>query len=233
MKPEIQENKIVIFSGAGISAESGIPTYRDSDGIWEKHDSGKVASDTAWEDDPVSVLEFYNARKEEMVNAEPNKAHYAVASLESAYEVIVITQNIDNLHEKAGSTQVIHLHGENTKARSTLHESQVYEIGEKPINIGDLCDSGSQLRPHIVWFGEKMFHTESASEHLASAARVLVVGTSLNVFPAAGLLKKTRYQSERILIAPEIRKKPYGFEWLRGNATDLVPQITRRWLGRK
>lgn len=145
-----------------------------------------------------------------------------------------MTQNVDDLHERAGSNKVIHVHGELTKSRSTIDESLVYHIGDKDINIGDTCEKGSQLRPHIVWFGEQIENNDIARKAIRTAARVLVIGTSLTVYPAAGLLKRARYHAEKIIVSLDIEKKPYGYTWHRGTAVDLVPHIRSLWLnGRK
>jgi len=229
LMPPINKNKIVIFSGAGVSAESGLQTFRDSDGLWNNHPVSDVATPEGWSRNPQWVLDFYNARRKQTCAAEPNKAHLAIAELEKKYEVIVITQNVDNLHEKAGSTSVIHVHGELTKARSSLDERLVYEINDKDIHIGDLCEKGSQLRPHIVWFGEVPEHLDLCAQHMKTAAKVLVVGTSLVVYPAAGLLKKARHHAEKILVCLDVEKKPFGFSWIRGTAVNVIPHIVQCW----
>ncbi len=230
MSKAINPNKIVIFSGAGISAESGIPTFRDSDGLWHNHTISDVATPMGWEKDPALVLDFYNQRRQNVFSAEPNEAHQAIARLQEKFEVIVITQNIDNLHERGGAHQVIHLHGEITKARSTADENLVYELGEQAIQLGDHCEKGSQLRPHIVWFGEEILHYDTAREHMQTAAKVLVVGTSLMVFPAASLLKKTRFHAEKLIVGLDIEKVPYGYRFIRAKASKLVPFIVDCWL---
>ncbi|VAW99654.1 NAD-dependent protein deacetylase of SIR2 family [hydrothermal vent metagenome] len=230
MSVPIDENKIVVFSGAGVSAESGLQTFRDSDGLWNNHAVSDVATPEGWQRDQELVLNFYNARRKQTFAAAPNKAHLAIAELEKIYKVIVVTQNVDNLHEKAGSTEVIHVHGELSKARSTVDDSLVYDIKDNDINIGDRCDKGSQLRPHIVWFGEVPQYLDVASEHIKTAAKVLVVGTSLAVYPAAGLVKKARHHAEKILVSLDVEKKPYGFTWLRGTAVNVIPNIAHNWL---
>ncbi len=226
----MDENKIVIFSGAGVSAESGLKTFRDSDGLWENHNVEDVATPAAWRADPELVLRFYNERRAQAAKAEPNAAHLAIAALEARYEVVVITQNVDDLHERAGSSTVIHLHGELTKARSSAHPELIYDIGARPIALGEHCEQGSQLRPHIVWFGEAIQHSTPAREHIAGAGKVLVVGTSLTVYPAAGLLNKARHRAEKIIVSLDIEKKPYGFNWIRGKATHMVPHVVRCWM---
>jgi NAD-dependent deacetylase len=234
MSEPIDYSKVVVLTGAGVSAESGLQTFRDMGGLWNTYSIGEVATPGAWEKNPQLVLDFYNERRKKAVEALPNKAHLAIAELEKIYDVKVITQNVDDLHERAGSTNVIHVHGELVKARSTADPSLVYEIGGNEIKVGDVCDKGAQLRPHIVWFGEEIQSYEESSKHIKTAGKVLVIGTSLTVYPAAGLLKKARYHAEKIIVSLEIEKKPYGFTWLRGTAVDLVPYIVNCWLeGRK
>ncbi|MBL4798894.1 MAG: NAD-dependent deacylase [Oleispira sp.] len=230
MKPEIDKNKIVIFSGAGISAESGLQTFRDSDGLWNEHAVEDVATPEGWSADPKLVLNFYNERRIQAFQASPNAAHKAIAKLEEKFEVVVITQNIDDLHEKAGSTNVVHVHGQLKFARSSLDDRLLYPLEDKPIHIGDVCEKGSQLRPHVVWFGEQIHNYEIARDHIITASRVLVVGTSLSVFPAAGILKKARFHAEKIIVTLNLEKKPHGFKLLRGKATALVPSIINNWL---
>ncbi len=179
--------KLVVLSGAGISAESGIKTFRDSGGLWEEYDIMEVASIEGWHKNPQLVLEFYNARRRQLHEVEPHRGHEALVALEEQYEVTIITQNIDDLHERAGSSEIIHLHGELFKARSTQDQSLIYEW-QKDIIMGDTCELGSQLRPHIVWFGEMVPMIEPAAVEVAMADIVIVVGTSLQVYPAAGLL---------------------------------------------
>ncbi|MBC7570481.1 MAG: NAD-dependent deacylase [Spirosoma sp.] len=180
--------KIVVLSGAGISAESGIPTFRASDGLWENHHIEDVATPEAWERDPTLVQNFYNERRKQALSVTPNAGHYALVKLETQYDVIIITQNVDDLHEKAGSTHVIHLHGELFKSRSSVDESLIYDIAGWEIKAGDHCAKGSQLRPHIVWFGEAVPMMDEALEIADQADIFIVVGTSLNVYPAAGLV---------------------------------------------
>ena len=180
--------KIVVLTGAGISAESGIPTFRGADGLWEGHDIMEVASPEGWKKNPQLVLDFYNQRRKAALVAEPNAGHHSLVALEDQYEVVVITQNVDNLHEKAGSSRVIHLHGELFKSRSTVDENLVYDVEGWEVNWGDVCEKGSQLRPHIVWFGEMVPMMDIAVRETAQADILIVVGTSLQVYPAAGLL---------------------------------------------
>jgi len=179
--------KLVVLSGAGISAESGIKTFRDSGGLWEGYDVMKVATPNGWEENPELVLDFYNQRRRQLLECKPNRAHEILVELESNYAVEIVTQNVDDLHERAGSKSVLHLHGELLKARSSVDSTLIYTCKED-IHIGQMCSKGSQLRPHIVWFGEEVPLLENAI-HLVSQAEVLIiVGTSLQVYPAAGLI---------------------------------------------
>ena len=180
--------KLVVLTGSGISAESGLKTFRESGGLWEDHDVMQVASYEGWLADTELVLRFYNERRAQLEKAEPNAGHYGLVDLEEYYDVQIITQNVDNLHERAGSKKVLHLHGILTQAKSTMDDSLVYEIGYKPLKMGDTCEKGHQLRPNIVWFGEAVPAIEEAA-YLTSQADILaVIGTSLVVYPAAGLL---------------------------------------------
>lgn len=226
----MNENKIVVFSGAGISVASGLHTFRDFGGLWDHYDPEAMASIYAWENCPEKVLDFYNIRREAVRLANPSKAHDAIVRLEEKYEVIVITQNVDDLHERAGSSDVVHLHGEIKKARSALNEKDVIDIGFDSISAGDFCDLGGRIRPNVVLFGEAPMHLELARQHIRDAARILVVGTSLDVEPAASLLKKARYHAEKILISYDVVKKPYGYHFRRGNAEILVPLVVNNWL---
>lgn len=230
MKAEVRSNKIAVLSGSGVSAESGLPTFRDSNGLWNSYSWQEVASPEGWKIRPEAVLEFYNERRNKAWLAEPNLAHKAIAELENHFEVVVITQNVDSLHERAGSTNVIHLHGELAYARGTSAIPKRYMIGGGPIEIGQLCEDGTQLRPDIVWFGEQLNNFEIARSHFETAATVLVVGTSLSVFPAASLVKYARGRADKVFVSLEIDKKPFGFKCLRGTATNLVPVICRDWV---
>ena len=179
--------KIAVLTGAGMSAESGINTFRDSNGLWENHDIMDVASPEGWQRNPTLVLDFYNARRKQLLEVSPNEGHLALAELEAKYEVFIITQNVDDLHERAGSSNVIHLHGELRKSRSTSHPHLVYPC-DAEIKLGYLCEKGSQLRPHVVWFGEMVPFLEPAAKIVADADAVLIIGTSMQVYPAAGLV---------------------------------------------
>lgn len=179
--------KIVILTGAGISAESGIQTFRDADGLWENHDVMEVASPQGWEKNRALVLRFYNDRRNHLKDVEPNAAHKALAELESKYNVVVITQNVDDLHERGGSSNIIHLHGELTKMRSILDDTMIYDCTED-IKVGDKAKDGYQLRPHIVWFGEMVPMLEKAAAEVTTADIVMVIGSSMQVYPAASLV---------------------------------------------
>ena len=203
--------KLVVLTGAGVSAESGISTFRDSDGLWEQHKVEDVASIEGWYRNPSLVLDFYNARRAQLKDVRPNAAHLAIASLEDEYEVTVVTQNVDNLHERAGSTKIIHLHGELTKVRPEnccndmdgYSEMTVFDIGSDPIHIGDKAPNGAQLRPHIVWFGEAVPKIESAIDAVQDANILLIVGTSLQVYPAAGLYRYAGMETPIYIIDPK------------------------------
>jgi NAD-dependent deacetylase len=183
------KKKLVVLTGAGISAESGLQTFRDGDGIWENHRIEDVATPEAWQRDPRLVLEFYNMRRRSCVAAQPNAAHYALAALEKQFDVVIITQNIDDLHERAGSSNVLHLHGEITKMRSDRDEDQLYPY-DRDILVGDKALDGGQFRPHVVWFGEPVPNIDIAFPLVSNWAEIVVlIGSSLAVYPAAGLLQ--------------------------------------------
>ena len=199
------KKRLVILTGAGMSAESGIATFRDSGGLWDKYPVEQVATPEAFRANPELVLEFYNVRRRELLNTKPNAGHYSLAELEKDFEVDIITQNIDNLHEQAGSTRVIHLHGELMKSRSTGNELDVFDIDpEKPdLHIGDKCGKGFQLRPHIVWFGEMVPMMAEAEAIVRKADIFVIIGTSMNVYPAAGLLHDVKANVPVYLIDPK------------------------------
>ncbi|RIX40311.1 MAG: NAD-dependent deacylase [Rhodocyclales bacterium GT-UBC] len=230
MKPEVQPNKLVVFSGAGVSAESGLPTFRDANGLWNAASWERMSSPQGWKKDPKAVLDFYNARRIEAWQAKPNAAHLAIASLEAAFEVVVITQNVDELHERAGSSKVVHVHGQIAYARGTSHTRKRYRVDDAPITLGQLCEDGSQLRPDVVWFGEDVEFLEEAKSHIASAGKVLVVGTSLSVFPVASLVKAARGRAEKVLVSLDVSRPPYGYSFVRSKATEAVPALAARWL---
>jgi NAD-dependent deacetylase len=193
--------KIVILSGAGVSAESGISTFRDASGLWEGHEVMEVASPEGWHANTELVLDFYNKRRAQLKEVEPNNAHYCIAALERNYEVHVITQNVDDLHERAGSTNVLHLHGELLKARSSDNELDIIEWSGD-MTLDDRCDAGSQLRPHIVWFGEEVPAMDEALEIMGTADAVIVIGTSLQVYPAASLMHHAPESAPIYLVDP-------------------------------
>ncbi|MEQ8583843.1 MAG: NAD-dependent deacylase [Marinoscillum sp.] len=196
--------KIVVLSGAGISAESGISTFRDSGGLWEGHEVMDVASPEGWHRNPELVLDFYNQRRKQALSAIPNIGHTVLAELEQDFQVTIITQNVDNLHEKAGSSHVIHLHGELQKVRSTIDETLIYDLDGWELKLGDLCEKGSQLRPHIVWFGEMVPMMDAAIAETRRADAFIVVGTSLMVYPAAGLLSFVGNAIPKYIIDPKL-----------------------------
>lgn len=195
--------KLVVLTGAGISAESGIKTFRDAGGLWEGYNVMEVASPQGWENNPELVLAFYNERRKNVRAAEPNNGHKALVQLEQKYEVTIITQNIDDLHERAGSKNIIHLHGEILKARSSINEELVYDLGNNDILWGQKCEDGSQMRPHIVWYGEAVPLIEPAMDLAAEADIMLIIGTSLEVYPAAGLIHFVRRDAPIYLIDPK------------------------------
>jgi NAD-dependent deacetylase len=196
------KKKLVVLTGAGISAESGLKTFRDMGGLWEEYDVMEVASADGWVKNMDLVLSFYNARRRQLESVIPNPGHTALAELEEYFDVHIITQNVDDLHERAGSTKVLHLHGELKKAISSADPHLVYEIGTKDIHRGDLCELGSQLRPHIVWFGEMVPAIEDATDICRQAEVFAVIGTSLNVYPAAGLIDFVPHGAAIYLIDP-------------------------------
>lgn len=204
--------RLVVFTGAGVSAESGLKTFRDSGGLWENHSIYEVATPEAWASNPELVLDFYNQRRLQMAQCEPNAAHYAIAALEKNFDVVVITQNVDDLHERAGSSMVLHLHGELKYARSTADESLLYDFSGKEIKLGDCCEKGGQLRPHVVWFGEAVPTMVEAEQIAASAEVFVVVGTSLQVYPAAGLIYRTPPHCEHFYIDPEADSAKYNMK---------------------
>lgn len=194
--------RIVVLSGAGMSAESGLRTFRDNGGLWEEYSIYEVATPEAWARDQDLVLRFYNERRRQLLEVDPNPAHRALVELEAQYQVNIITQNIDDLHERAGSSEVLHLHGELRKSRSSFREDLIYDIEGGEIRRGDLCEEGHQLRPHVVWFGEAVPMIPVAAEVVASADILLVIGTSLSVYPAAGLVHEVRSGTPVILVDP-------------------------------
>lgn len=197
---------IVVLSGAGISAESGIKTFRDADGLWEGHDVMEVASPIGWAKDQDLVLDFYNKRRAQLKDVKPNIAHKIIANLEDNFHVQVITQNVDDLHERAGSSNILHLHGELLKVRSTINQSLIYPC-DHDIITGDLADDGGQLRPHIVWFGEEVPLLQKAANLVSRADILIIIGTSLQVYPAAGLIDYAHSNCDIYLIDPKPNKE--------------------------
>jgi len=221
------KKKIVVLTGAGISAESGLKTFRDSGGLWEGYDVTQVATPEAWHKNRGLVLEFYNQRRKQAMNAKPNAGHYALADLEEYFEVTIITQNVDSLHEKAGSSKVIHLHGELSKARSTLDPSLIYELEGWELKEGDKCEKGSQLRPHIVWFGEPVPMIEVAIEEAITSDICIVAGTSLVVYPAAGLVDYVPTKAPKFIVDPKIPDiaKGSNFHFYEESASIGLPKV--------
>lgn len=199
----MSKRKLVVLTGAGISAESGLKTFRDSDGLWEGYDIQEVATATAWRRNPALVQEFYNMRRKNVKDAKPNKAHFVLAELEKDFDVHIITQNIDDLHERAGSKNILHLHGEILKMRSEINESLIYPI-EDDIKMGDRSEDGAQLRPHIVWFEEAVPMMEDAIRIVKQAEIFLIVGTSLVVYPAAGLVNYAPWEIPKFIVDKKI-----------------------------
>ncbi|MGK0414351.1 MAG: NAD-dependent deacetylase [Polaribacter sp.] len=203
--------KLVVLTGAGISAESGINTFRDSDGLWEGHDVTKVATPDGFTRNPQLVLDFYNQRRKQLLEVLPNKAHYNLVDLETNFDVKIITQNIDDLHERAGSSKVIHLHGELLKVRSSIDENLVLDW-RKDLFLGDLCQKKSQLRPHIVWFGEMVPMLDKAAEIVKKADVLVIIGTSMQVYPAASLIHYTKPNIPIYFIDPNPAVSENNFE---------------------
>lgn len=221
---------IVVLSGAGISADSGLATFRDAGGLWEGYNIEEVATIDGWHRDKEKVLDFYNMRREQVFNAEPNAGHYAVADLEEKFDVTVVTQNVDNLHERAGSTNVLHLHGLLSEARSEHDPDLVTEIGSKSIHLGDKASDGSQLRPNVVWFGEPVPMIEKAVESVMEADIFIVVGTSLAVYPAAGLVNYSPDGIPKYLVDPSETEMRITSEWehIRETAAIGLPSLAKK-----
>lgn len=197
------KKKLVVLTGAGMSQESGLRTFRDMGGLWEEYDITEVATPEAWHRNPSLVMQFYNERRKQLYEAEPNAGHIGLVDLEKDFDVSIITQNVDDLHERAGSTKIVHLHGELKKARSSVDESLVYDIAGWELKFGQKCAKGSQLRPHIVWFGEAVPAMDDAIPLVEAADILVVIGTSLNVYPAAGLVNYAKRETPIFVIDPE------------------------------
>lgn len=221
---------IVILTGAGMSAESGIATFRDSGGLWEQHRVEDVATPEGFRRNPQLVLDFYNQRRKAAFDAKPNAGHTGLAEMEKEYKVSIITQNVDDLHERAGSSNVIHLHGELSKVRSTLDPNLIYTLtrDNAEINIGDKCEKGSQLRPHIVWFGEAVPMIEKAAKIVQTADILVIIGTSLNVYPAAGLVGYASPGTPVYLIDPNNVNTPYkNIHFIHKGASEGVAELRK------
>ncbi len=228
-----KRKNIVVFTGAGISRESGIPTFRDMDGLWEKFDPMKMASVEGFKEDPAAVLEFYNARRKNLMDVQPNHAHYVLAELEKKHDVTIITQNVDDLHERAGSSRVIHLHGDLRKVTSSVNRFDPDCIKELPLDVpirmGDKAVDGSQLRPFIVWFGESLDNIEETAELISQADVFVVVGTSLVVYPAAGLVMFAPKEAAKYLIDPSDMggRLPSGFKHIQSSAVEGIDVLIK------
>lgn len=193
---------VVVLTGAGMSAESGLKTFREMGGLWEEYDVYEVASPGGWERDRAMVIRFYNERRKQLLETSPNRGHFGLVELEKDFKVQIVTQNIDDLHERAGSTSILHMHGELRKSRSTTDPTLVYDIDGWELNEGDLCEKGSQLRPHVVWFGEAVPAIEEAAKIVSTADFLAIIGTSMNVYPAAGLINHVPEDSPIYIIDP-------------------------------
>jgi NAD-dependent deacetylase len=227
------KQKLVILTGAGISAESGLKTFRDSDGLWEGYDIEEVATPEGWERNPALVQEFYNMRRKSVLEAKPNAAHYALAKLEEKYDVTIITQNIDDLHERAGSTNVMHLHGIITRSQSSKSPRLTYPINGWELKMGETCRLGSQLRPHVVWFGEMVPMIEPAAKMCANAEVFILVGSSLAVYPASGLINYVPDNTPKYIVDPKV-PTVYGMPdviRIEEKATVGVPELVNSLLG--
>lgn len=220
--------KLIVFTGAGISQESGLKTFRDSDGLWENHNIEDVATPEAWERNPSLVLEFYNQRRKQTLEAQPNAAHFCITELEKYFDVTVITQNVDDLHERAGSKNVLHLHGMLSQARSVLTNT-IFSIDKENLQLGDCCPQGGQLRPNIVWFGEDVPNMPIAQELSSKADFFLTVGTSLNVYPAAFLVHAVHEKCKKYLVDPGHVKvsNSKNLIVIKEKATSGVPKVAK------
>lgn len=229
------KQRIIVFTGAGVSAESGLGTFRDNGGLWEKYNIEEVATPEAWNKNPEMVTDFYNLRRKQCYESKPNAAHFAIAQLEKKYDVEVITQNIDDLHERGGSSKVVHLHGEINKVKSSgPHAEKEYFVQEGwEVKIGETCPGGYQMRPHVVWFGEAVPMIDEAILRIEKADIVIVVGTSLNVYPAAGILSYAPNNAVFYLIDPSEVSVPSYFNVIRASASKGVPELVKNLLNKK
>lgn len=223
------KRNIVILSGAGISAESGLGTFRDVGGLWDQYDISEVATPEAWEKNPELVLDFYNLRRKLVLDAQPNLAHKCLVDLEKHFNVKIITQNIDDLHERSGSSEVLHLHGEIRKAQCSLNEHEVLELTGSDLKLGELSSSGHQLRPHVVWFGEAVPRMYEAEKYVEDADIFIVVGTSLNVYPAANLIYSCKKNCQKFIVdVNELTKVKFkNLTHLQGKATEKLPELVK------
>ena len=219
---------IVVLTGAGISAESGLGTFRDSEGLWEKYKIDDVATEKAFLKNPALVLEFYNIRRKQLLNSFPNDAHFALNKLKEKYNLSILTQNIDDLHERSGNTDIIHLHGKLRESRSVI-DNKIYSIKGSELNIGDYCEQGGQLRPNVVWFGEAVPNMDLAIDIVIQASIFIIIGTSLNVFPAASLIDYAT-KAKRIIIIDPNSSNYNGIEIINEKATKAVPQLVNELL---
>jgi NAD-dependent deacetylase len=219
---------IVVLTGAGISAESGLGTFRDSEGLWKKYKIDDVATEKAFLKNPALVLEFYNIRRKQLLNSFPNDAHFALNKLKEKYNLSILTQNIDDLHERSGSTDIIHLHGKLRESRSVI-DNKIYSIKGSELNIGDYCEQGGQLRPNVVWFGEAVPNMDLAIDKVIQASVFIIIGTSLNVFPAASLIDYAT-KAKRIIIIDPNSSNYNGIEIINEKATKAVPQLVNELL---
>lgn len=236
MKAAPNPNKIVVFSGSGLSSASGIPTFRDSHGLWQQYDVMQLASPTGFAQNPQLVHQFYQERRLRAHAASPNAAHLAIAKLEQQFEVVVVTQNVDDLHERAGSTQVIHLHGKLNELRHCHDASRVYAVGDTLFDEHSLAPDGTPWqprlwRPNIVWFHEQVPNMDEAAAHFREAGKVLVVGTSLVVEPAASLIYHCRQRADKYFVDVRPEHCPIGFYLWQGEAVEQVPRLVESWLG--
>lgn len=230
------KKKLVVLTGAGMSAESGLKTFRDTNGLWENFRIEDVATPEGWAKNPQIVLDFYNERRKQAAEAQPNQGHIVLADLEKYFDVQIVTQNVDGLHEKAGSTNVLHLHGELSKVRSVKNENLVYDIGADSIELGDFAEDGGQLRPHIVWFGEMVPLIETAADLCLNAEVFIVIGTSLQVYPAAGLVGYVGNEVPKFVVDPSLPSYSFttkNVEFIQKTAVEGLKELKDRLLAIK
>lgn len=222
----IVKKKIIVFSGAGLSAESGLGTFRDSGGLWDKYKIEEVATPQAFDKNPGLVLDFYNIRRKQLLNSKPNIAHFSINKLSDKYDLSIITQNIDDLHERSGAEDVLHLHGKLIESKSII-DNKVYQISGEELNLGDCCPKGGQLRPNVVWFGEQVPNMEIAINMVEKAHIFIIIGTSLNVYPAASLVNYAINAKRIVLVDPNpvTNENDIDFELISKNATEGVPEL--------